>query len=134
MIQGQQNIKIKLLHLHPRYPDTVQRQQMWWDAKQKQLVEALREGSTGKSRRKSNRDSSVSDNELSGDGRPSPKRNQRRRTNHKESISSDNESGAEGVLGMKQPQNNCAVKAKASRRTKKQDIPKATLKAEQMET
>jgi DNA-directed RNA polymerase-3 subunit RPC5 len=117
-----------------RYPDVVQRQQMWWDAKHKQLLEALREGSTGKSRRKSNRDSSVSDNELSGDSRPSPKRNQRRRTNHKESFSSDNESGAESGLGMKQPQNNCAVKAKASRRTKKQDIPKAAIQVEAMET
>jgi len=107
---------------------------MWWDAKHKQLLEALREGSTGKSRRKSNRDSSVSDNELSGDSRPSPKRNQRRRTNHKESFSSDNESGAESGLGMKQPQNNCAVKAKASRRTKKQDIPKAALQVEPMES
>ncbi|XP_069692182.1 DNA-directed RNA polymerase III subunit RPC5 [Periplaneta americana] len=126
-----------------RYPEVVQRQQMWWDAKQKQLSEALKEGATGgsspgKSRRKSNRDSSVSDNELSGDGRPSqkisPKRNQRRKSNHRESFSSDNESGAEGGVGKKQPQNNCASGAKIPRRTNKQSIPATAIKVEPMET
>ncbi|PNF16672.1 hypothetical protein B7P43_G05410 [Cryptotermes secundus] len=121
-----------------RYPEVVQRQQMWWEAKQKQLTEALREGSTGssspgKSRRKSNRDSSVSDNEVSGDGRPSPKRNQRRKAKCQESLSSD-ESGAESAHGMKQPQNNCVMGAKVPRRTNKQNIPTAVISVEPMET
>jgi hypothetical protein len=112
---------------------------MWWEAKQKQLTEAFREGSTGsltpgKSRRKSNRDSSVSDNEVSGDGRPSPKRNQRRKTKYQESLSSDNESGAESGLGMRQPQNNCVVGAKMTRRTNKQNVMTAAVNVELMET
>jgi len=112
---------------------------MWWEAKQKQLTEALREGSArgsspGKSRRKSNRDSSVSDNELSSDGRPSPKRNQRRKTNHQESFISDSESGAEGGVGMQQPHNNCAIGAKVPRRTNKQNMPMAAVNMEPMET
>lgn len=112
---------------------------MWWDAKQKQLTEALREGSTaaasssGKSRRKSTRDSSVSDNELSGDGRPSPKRNQRRKANHQESFSSDNESGAESGVGKRQAQKNCAIGAKVPRRTNKQNIATAVISVEPME-
>lgn len=111
---------------------------MWWEAKQKQLTEALREGSTGssspgKSRRKSNRDSSVSDNEVSADGRPSPKRNQRRKAKCQESLSSD-ESGAESGHGMKQPQNNCVMGAKVPRRTNKQNIPTAAISVEPMET
>lgn len=111
---------------------------MWWDAKQKQLTEALREGSaaasSGKSRRKSTRDSSVSDNELSGDGRPSPKRNQRRKGYRQESLSSDNESGAESGVGKRQAQKNCAVGVKVPRRTSKQNIATAAVSMEPMES
>ncbi|KDR19405.1 DNA-directed RNA polymerase III subunit RPC5 [Zootermopsis nevadensis] len=122
-----------------RYPEVVQRQQMWWDAKQKQLTEALREGSvaassSGRSRRKSTRDSSVSDNELSGDGRPSPKRNQRRKANLQESLSSDNESGVESGVGKKQAQKNCVTGTKVQRRTSKQNVAMAAISAEPMET
>jgi hypothetical protein len=113
---------------------------MWWEAKQKQLTEAFREvsigsASPGKSRRKSNRDSSVSDNEVSGDGRPSPKRNQRRKANkYRESLSSDNESGAESGLGMRQPKNNCVLAAKVTRRTNKQNATTTAVSSELMET
>jgi hypothetical protein len=112
---------------------------MWWDAKQKQLTEALREGSaaassSGKSRRKSTRDSSVSDNELSGDARPSPKRNQRQKANHRESLSSDNESGAESGAGKRQALKNCMIGAKVPRRTNKHNVATAAIKVEPMET
>ena len=94
---------------------------MWWEAKQKQLSETF---AGGKSRRKSNRDSSVSDNEIISDGRPSPKRTQRRKSSHRESLSSDNESGAEGGMGGIK---NCA---KMPRRTKQS----VGIKVEPMET
>ncbi|PSN40466.1 hypothetical protein C0J52_11618 [Blattella germanica] len=97
-----------------RYPEVVQRQHMWWEAKQKQLNEAF---SGTKSRRKSHRDSSASDSDVPGDGRHP----HRRKANRSESISSDNESGAEAKM-------NCA---KLPRRTNKQNI---AVKVEAMET
>ncbi|KAJ9580202.1 hypothetical protein L9F63_004145, partial [Diploptera punctata] len=105
-----------------RYPEVVQRQQMWWEAKQKQLREAF---AGSKTRRKSNRDSSVSDNEITSDARPSPKRTSRRKSSHRESLSSDNESGAEGAVGgMKEPKANCA---KIPRRTKQTSCSSAAI-------
>nr|CAD7260962.1 unnamed protein product [Timema shepardi] len=69
-----------------KYPEVVQRQQMWWESKQKQLSEALSEcgnNSLGKARRKSTRDSSIGSSD-SESGKP------RRRRSLKESDSEAN--------------------------------------------
>nr|CAD7586758.1 unnamed protein product [Timema genevievae] len=69
-----------------KYPEVVQRQQMWWESKQKQLSEALSESgnnSLGKARRKSTRDSSIGSSD-SESGKP------RRRRSLKESDSEPN--------------------------------------------
>nr|CAD7409435.1 unnamed protein product [Timema cristinae] len=69
-----------------KYPEVVQRQQMWWESKQKQLSEALSESgnnSLGKARRKSTRDSSIGSSD-SESGKP------RRRRSLKESDSEAN--------------------------------------------
>ncbi|CAG2054136.1 unnamed protein product [Timema podura] len=133
-----------------KYPEVVQRQQMWWESKQKQLSEALSEsgnnslGESGKPRRR--RSLKESDSEpnkpLKGKSRESdsdmgrPRQDKSRESNtgemvrpvrrksHRESLSSDNESGAEGGARQKNG-------VKVQRRTKK---VAPAVKAEPMET
>nr|CAD7458170.1 unnamed protein product [Timema tahoe] len=83
---AQHDWRVSQLRHRGGYPEVVQRQQMWWESKQKQLSEALSESgnnSLGKARRKSTRDSSIGSSD-SESGKP------RRRRSLKESDSEPN--------------------------------------------